>query len=38
MSKFYIDNGGGGKKDLWILGAICLLIIIALAVILSQFA
>lgn len=38
MSKFEIDNGGGGKKDLWVLGAICLLVAIALVVILSQFA
>ncbi len=37
VSKYQIDNGGGGKKDLWILAAIGVGMIACLVVVLSQF-
>lgn len=36
-SKYEIDNNGGNKKDLWILGIIVVIVICALVFVLSQF-
>lgn len=37
MSKYQISNNGAGKKDIWILGAVMVAVIIGLVLVLSQF-
>lgn len=37
MSKYEIDNGGGSKRSLWVLGAILAACIVGLVYLLSNF-